>query len=262
MEQTDQKEPLVATTGPAAPEVEVRHRRSGIWFRLARAFGWGLLVAGLGLLGWLGYQLWGTGLEQSRSQDELRKTFEGQRAGDQVIEAPAAAVPEPGIVVPASLVRPAEGDVVGRLRIPAIGVDQIIVEGVGEGSLRRGPGHYPTTALPGLGHNAAIAGHRTTYGAPFNRIHELQPGDQINVEMVFGSFTYEVVGQGDDQSLGHFIVKPNDVWVLGDAGDNRLTLTSCHPMHSARERIVVVAELVGEPAVVESDVMTSQPGRT
>ena len=72
--------------------------------------------------------------------------------------------------------------------------------------------------------------------------------------MVWGTFTYEVVAQGEDESSGHMIVDPSDVWVLDDAGDNRLTLTSCHPLYSARERIIITARLVGEPASVELSV--------
>ena len=101
--------------------------------------------------------------------------------------------------------------------------------------LKKGPGHYPETPLPGQEGNAAIAGHRTTYGAPFNRIDELEPGDEIHVETIQGSFTYLVTEQ--------LIVSPTQVDVLADKGDNRLTLTACHPKYSARQRIVVVAQL-------------------
>ena len=101
--------------------------------------------------------------------------------------------------------------------------------------LKKGPGHYPESPLPGQEGNAAIAGHRTTYGAPFNRIDELEPGDEITVQTVQGEFTYVVKEQQ--------IVSPDQVEVLEDKGDNRLTLTACHPKYSARQRIVVVAEL-------------------
>ena len=107
--------------------------------------------------------------------------------------------------------------------------------GVTVDQLKRGPGHYEETPLPGQAGNAAIAGHRTTYGAPFNRIDELEPGDEIVVTTVQGEFTYIVKEQ--------LIVSPKQVEVLEDAGDNRLTLTACHPKYSARERIVVVSEL-------------------
>ena len=125
-----------------------------------------------------------------------------------------------------------------HLNIPDIGVDKIVIEGVALGDLKRGPGHYPETPLPGQPGNAAIAGHRTTYGAPFNRINELDRGDEILVTTVQGAFRYEVSDQ--------LIVSPSEVGVLDDFGDNRLTLTACHPKYSARQRIIVVAALVGE----------------
>ncbi|MCY4193907.1 MAG: class E sortase [bacterium] len=142
-----------------------------------------------------------------------------------------------------------QGSAIARIQIPAIGVDKTVVEGVRVGDLRKGPGHYPTTPLPGQAGNAGIAGHRTTYGAPFGDIDELRPGDQIIVTTIQGEFTYEVVPQGEGH--GHFIVAPHQVEVLDqDFSDhpNRLTLTACHPKRSARQRIIVVAALVGDPA--------------
>ncbi len=142
-----------------------------------------------------------------------------------------------------------EGSAIARIQIPAIGVDKTVVEGVRVGDLRKGPGHYPTTPIPGQAGNAAIAGHRTTYGAPFGDIDELEPGDQIIVTTIQGQFTYEVAVQGEGH--GHFIVAPHQVEVLDqDFRDhpNRLTLTACHPKGSARQRIIVVAALVGDPA--------------
>ena len=106
--------------------------------------------------------------------------------------------------------------------------------------LKRGPGHYPDSPLPGQPGNAAIAGHRTTYGAPFNRLDELEQGDEILVTTAQGAFRYEVQRQ--------LIVNPDQVEVLDDFGDDRLTLTACHPKYSARQRIVVVASLVGDAA--------------
>jgi len=101
--------------------------------------------------------------------------------------------------------------------------------------LKKGPGHYPGTPLPGQEGNAAIAGHRTTYGAPFHRLDELEPGDEITVTTVQGEFTYIVA-----ETL---IVSPTQVDVLEDKGDNRLTLSACHPKYSARQRIIVVSKL-------------------
>jgi sortase A len=131
------------------------------------------------------------------------------------------------------------------------------VNGVQVADLRKEPGHYSETAPIGTEGNTSIAGHRTTYGAPFNRIDELQPGDEINVTGVLGQFTYRVLPPGDafpeqldtvdGQGAGHVIVNPNATWVLGDFRDNRLTLTACHPKLSSRQRIIVAVELVDEP---------------
>lgn len=142
-----------------------------------------------------------------------------------------------------------QGSAIARIQIPAIDVDKTVVEGVRVSDLRKGPGHYPTTPMPGQAGNAAIAGHRTTYGAPFGELDKLEPGDQIIVTTIQGQFTYEVAAQG--QGHGHFIVAPHQVEVLDqDFSDhpNRLTLTACHPKRSARQRIIVVAALVGDPA--------------
>lgn len=161
---------------------------------------------------------------------------------------PTSGPPEPDPDWLAMLYRD-QGSAIARIQIPAIDVDKTVVEGVRVGDLRKGPGHYPTTPLPGQAGNAAIAGHRTTYGAPFGEIDKLKPGDQIIVTTIQGRFTYEVAAQG--QGHGHFIVAPHQVEVLDqDFSDhpNRLTLTACHPKRSARQRIIVVAALVGDPA--------------
>ena len=121
----------------------------------------------------------------------------------------------------------------------ALGVDKTVVEGVGLDQLKRGPGHYPETPLPGQRGNASIAGHRTTYGAPFHNLDKLAKGDRIEVTTVQGTFVYEVADTK--------IVGIHDVDVLGDKGDNRLTLTACHPKYSAKQRIIVAAVLKGTP---------------
>ena len=142
-----------------------------------------------------------------------------------------------------------QGLSIAQIQIPKIGVDKTVVEGVRVSDLRKGPGHYPATPLPGQAGNAAIAGHRTTYGAPFGDINELLPGDEIIVTTIQGEFVYQVLEQGDGH--GHLIVPPTAVEVLDQNfrdHPNRLTLTACHPKGSARQRIIVVGELVGEPA--------------
>jgi sortase A len=206
--------------------------------RLARtlgAIGRTCITVGALLLLFVVYQLWGTGIRERQAQHKLDNQF------DEVVEAQAAKFPNP---VDRTATIPPEGEPVAHIRIPKIGVDKVVVEGVGVPDLKKGPGHYPETPLPGQKGNAAIAGHRTTYGAPFNRVDELKPGDEIFVDTVQGSFRYLMVEQQ--------IVSPSAVEVLEDKGDNRLTLTACHPKYSARQRIVIVAELAADAQVYDS----------
>jgi sortase A len=128
-----------------------------------------------------------------------------------------------------------DGDPIGRIAIPAIGADFVVVQGTDTASLRKGPGHYPATTFPGLPGTVAIAGHRTTYLAPFRHIDDLKRGDRIVLTMPYGRFTYRVQrGQ---------IVDPNALWVTRDVGYQRLVLSACHPLYSAAQRIVVFARL-------------------
>jgi sortase A len=140
--------------------------------------------------------------------------------------------------------KPLPGDAIGRITMPAIGVSEYVVEGTDTASLRKGPGHYPSTPLPGERGTAAIAGHRTTYGAPFRRLDKLQPGDRITLDMSFGRFVYHV------QRLK--IVDDQDLSVLRRVRENRLILSACHPLYSAAQRIIAFARLVREePAQVK-----------
>lgn len=127
------------------------------------------------------------------------------------------------------------GDAIGQLRIPRLGNTYNVVQGTDETSLEEGPGHYPSTALPGMGRTVAIAGHRTTYLAPFRFVNQLRRGDRIIVTMPYGRFTYAV------QYLR--IVSPTDVAVIDDAGYDRLVLSACNPIYSAAQRIIVFARL-------------------
>lgn len=136
---------------------------------------------------------------------------------------------------------------IGRIRIPAIDVDAVVVEGTDTASLQKGPGHYtrssdPGTraqgdgsALPGQGRTVGIAGHRTTYLAPFRKLNELEPGDEIVVEMPYGTFTYELEETE--------IVEPTEIEVVEDVGYERVVLTACHPLYSAAQRIVAFGKL-------------------
>jgi sortase A len=127
------------------------------------------------------------------------------------------------------------GGAVGRIEIPRIGVNFEIVQGTDEADLARGPGHYPQSALPGLGETVAIAGHRTTYLEPFRELNELGPGAKIVLRMPYATFTYVVQGQR--------IVDPTADWVLANVGYERLVLSACNPLFSAAQRIIVFARL-------------------
>ena len=129
-----------------------------------------------------------------------------------------------------------DGQPLGRIRMRTIGVDRVVVAGTDTASLRRGPGHYPGTPLPGARGTVAIAGHRTTYGAPFRKLDKLETGDRIEVAMPYGRFVYEVERQR--------IVPPTATWVTQRVRYDRLVLSACHPLYSAAKRIVVFARLV------------------
>jgi sortase A len=131
--------------------------------------------------------------------------------------------------------RSREGDPLGRISIPRIGSSFVFVKGTETADLKKGPGHYLDTALPGEHGTIGIAGHRTTYLAPFKKINDLDPGDRIELRMPYGRFSYSVVGTK--------IVSPADVSVLRHRGGDWLVLTACHPLYSAAKRIVVSARL-------------------
>lgn len=284
--------------GTRAPTPPARPPRGAV---VLGALGRALIVAGIVVLLFVVFQLWGTDIQEARAQgglrDDLATRFDEAklRLDSLVVATPAPTTPDataepepaPSTTLPAlepgpiddgllSLLVPEAGEALAQIEIPSIGVDKIVLQGVAVADLRRGPGHYSQTALPGNPGNAAIAGHRTTYGSPFNRIDELAPGDEITITSVQGEFVYRVLDplEAYADSLdqigavggGHVIVDPNAAWVLDDFGDNRLTLTACHPKLSSRERIIVAAELVEEPVVlpewaldVAADAETSEP---
>ena len=128
-----------------------------------------------------------------------------------------------------------EGQGVGRIAIPRVGANFVVVKGTSAGDLRKGPGLYPQTPFPGAPGTVAIAGHRTTYLAPFRHIDELRRGDSVTVTMPYAKFTYRVERTR--------IVKPTDLGVLKRVGYDRLVLTACHPLYSAAKRIAVFARL-------------------
>jgi sortase A len=140
--------------------------------------------------------------------------------------------PPPRVVA----LKPLRGDAIGQINMPTIDKTSYIVEGTDTDDLRRGPGHYHDTPLPGQRGTVAIAGHRTTHGAPFRKIDQLDPGDPIVLEMTNGTFFYRVTRTR--------IVDPTALWVKKKVGYNQLILSACHPLYSAAQRIVVFARYV------------------
>lgn len=124
-----------------------------------------------------------------------------------------------------------------RMRIPRLGLDVVVVQGVTKDALRAGAGHYPNTPLPGERGNVAIAGHRVTWGRPFRHLDRLRRGDTIELATPVGTFVYEV-------SVEPFVVAPGDLSVIEQSERPMLTLTTCNPVHSDRQRLVVHAALV------------------
>jgi sortase A len=146
------------------------------------------------------------------------------------------------------------GDAVGKIVLPTLHKDYAMVFGDDAADLRKGPGVYPDRSLPGEGRTTAVAGHRTTYLAPFRDIDDLRPGDRVELKMPYGTFTYAVQGTR--------IVPPTEVSVVRDVGYDRLVLTACHPLYSAAQRIVVSARLVRTvPTKRISDVADGVSGR-
>jgi sortase A len=212
------------------PEVRILRRMGGdrLWATV-HLVGRALITLGILMALFVGYQLWGTNLVTAREQRTLKADFAEQLEAQPPASEPAADPP----------VEVTEGGALALLEIPALGAEYAVVEGVGVRALRKGPGHYPFTPLPGHQGNAAIAGHRTTYGAPFNRLDEVERGDELRVTTLEGRFRYRVI---ENRVVGR-----GDVQVLESGDSNLLTLTTCHPEYSSRQRLVVTARLVGEP---------------
>jgi sortase A len=227
--------------------------------RFLGATGRVLITTGILLLLFVAYQLWGTGIYEARAQNNLRNQGRDTLAanGQTPLGATTTTVPDPSTVsttppttvAPPPITVPANGEWLGFIRIEKIGLGtgdppEAVVEGVDVDDLRKGPGHYSSTPLPGQEGNTAIAGHRTTYGAPFGDLNDLVKGDRIVVQTVQGIFTYVV-----DQDP--FAVDPNDGDVLLPEPDPAraghflatLTLTTCDPPFSAAQRLIVKASL-------------------
>ncbi|MEX2100044.1 MAG: class E sortase [Acidimicrobiia bacterium] len=230
--------------------------------RVLGAIGRVLTTLGLLILLFVAYQLWGTSIYTDRLQNELAQDFAAalERAPDRSSTTTTTnPTPTPSTTTTTTTppLPPPVGEAVAQIRIPKIGLDNIVVNGTSREDLRKGPGHYPDTPMPGQEGNAAIAGHRTTYGAPFGNLDQLAPGDRITVRTLEGTFDFDVTEQ--------LIVDPSDVAVLKPVHEEpfdasspllaTLTLTTCNPKYSAAQRLVVKAQLSPEfeplPAPVE-----------
>ena len=204
--------------------------------RWMRRCGWTLIGMGSFVLYFLVYQLVGTGTAAATAQSDLRQNLERQWAS--APSTPAAA----STAKPPPPRRTAPGQAFALIKIPKIDVEHVLVEGVEREQLRKGPGHVPSTVMPGQPGTFGVSGHRTTYGAPFFRLNELSSGDRIQiVTQAAAVYTYTVTRTR--------IVLPTDVWVLdnvrGHDGSVKptITLTTCHPRYSAKQRLIVFGDL-------------------
>jgi sortase A len=208
---------------------------------VVREVGLGMITAGVVIILFVVYQLFGTALTEEHHQHQLRASFEQalreNRASGSV--GPAVVIPGAKDLSPST----PTGVAIAHLVIPSIGVNKFVVQGTDETDLTEGPGHYIGTPMPGERGNAAIAGHRTTYGAPFYELGNLRIGASIYVTNTSGrTFDYRVRATR--------VVPPSDVAVLDNTPYAELTLTTCNPPYSATSRLVVVARLVGTPLAV------------
>ena len=211
--------------------------------RYVRVFGKLLISLGFGVLMFVGWTLWGTGLYTSGQQDQLEDAF---------IHDPPVALEEDDeghVNVPNSF-SPGAGEFAFRLRIPKIDLRKMVVEGVGVEDLRKGPGHYPECRRgferpfctdfeemwPGENGRVIVSGHRTTYGGPFYNLNELKPGDEVITDTKWGTFTYEVTESE--------IVQPDSLAIAIQKDRPEIVLTTCNPRFSASQRLVVYARLV------------------
>ncbi|MCL1600508.1 MAG: class E sortase [Actinomycetia bacterium] len=237
-------------------------KREGIAVRMIRFVGWTSVWLGLFLLGFVAHQLFVTTFFAQQNNSVLEAEAEeyfssaeieevpyvasdGSESSSQSEAPPADGASEDGSLPPATLLveaAPPEHEAFAIISIPSL--DRLkdgwaIVEGVSRTDLKNGVGHMPSTPLPGQPGNSVISGHRTTYGAPFHEFDELSVGDVIEVETGLGVHTYEV--------RETIIVEPTAIWVTEDREGAWLTLTTCHPKFSSRQRLVVFAELVDGP---------------
>lgn len=229
-------------------------------YRIIRGLGWTLVWLGGLTLGFVAHQLWITTFFAKANQAELAVELEERFAAAEIVEVEYVPVvvpgedpppaPDPSIAGGASgsveLLKtesaPEDGSAFAEIRIPSIESlveGWTVVEGVKLSDLKTGAGHMPWTPLPGQPGNAVISGHRTTYGQPFHDLDQLNVGDNIEVETALGTHVYSVTEV--------FVVRPTDVWVTHPKAGAWLTLTTCNPRFSARERLIVQAQLIAGP---------------
>lgn len=228
--------------------------------RVFRVVGWTSIVLGLLVLGFVAQQLLVTTWFAQQNQVALSSEVESRFASVEITEVeytpPVVMMEDPAALggdleplpsVPTSrplLVESAAfpEEAIAVIRIPSIERLEdgwVVVEGVRVSDLKNGAGHMPDTPLPGQPGNTVISGHRTTYGAPFHELDILEPGDEIEVESAIGTNVYAV--------RDSLVVEPSALWVTEDLLGSWLTLTTCNPKFSSRQRLVVIAELVSGP---------------
>jgi sortase A len=212
-----------------------------------------LLVIGIGVLAWTAtVYLWKdpfttayTAYEQQRLASNLDRQFENWKPSPEVVVQPGKPNPKPrrdDVSRDAKRFRLSsdDGDAIARLRVPRLGINIVVIDGTDAGDLRRGPGRHRETFMPGEGKLVYVAGHRTTYGAPFSDIDRLEPGDTVTVELPYGSIEYRVTS--------HRIVDDNDLSVLESREREELVLQACHPRFFASQRYLVYARPVSVSA--------------
>jgi len=209
--------------------------------RLVRILGTLMIVVGVGFLGWAA-TVWQwqdpfTLVVNRLEQRELSEAFDRRLDESGGVLAASTGTKDVGPSAVKWRRSSKRGDAVARLRIPSLGVDEIVVNGTDHDSLERGPGRHLSTAMPGEGELVYIAGHRTTYGAPFSRIDRLKKGDRVFLDLPYGTFEYAITG--------HRIVPATQTSVLKSKGFEQLALQACHPRFFASHRYIAYAKPVG-----------------
>jgi sortase A len=206
--------------------------------RLAQVLGWTLIWTGIFLFGYVGWLVFGTDVVNAQVQEVEASRLE-QRFDDEPPPVVEEVVVEETVVERTLEDAPALDTGFAMMRVPKVALEAVVFEGVATETLQKGPGHMSDTPLPGQPGNSVISGHRTTYGRPFRDFDLLVAGDRVEIETKIGTHVYEV--------RDVFIVAPTDVWVTEPRSGAWLTMTTCNPKYSARERLIVLAELVAGP---------------